>query len=91
MKDASHILRVNVAERRRRKSPPPPVPQFEPRVRKLFMLFSFSQSLRTRAIQIQIKILKMFCRGNRATMLVSCLSYFLLAYKLRCPCNQITA
>ena len=38
MKDAGHILRVNVAERRRRKShPPPPVPQFEPRVRKLFM------------------------------------------------------
>ena len=24
MKDAGHILRVNVAERRRRKSPPPP-------------------------------------------------------------------
>ena len=24
-----------------------------------------------------------------AAMLVSCLSYFLLAYKLRCPCNQI--
>ena len=39
MKDAGHILRVNVAERRRRKPhPPPPVPQFEPRVRKLFML-----------------------------------------------------
>ena len=47
MKDAGHILRVNVAERRRRKSPPPPppppppprlVPQFDPRVRKLFML-----------------------------------------------------
>ena len=36
MKDAGHILRVNVAERRRRT--PPPVPQFEPRVRKLFML-----------------------------------------------------
>ena len=26
--------------------------------------------------------------GNRAATLVSCLSYFLLAYKLRCPCNQ---
>ena len=39
MKDAGHILRVNVAERRRRKSHlPPPIPQFEPRVRKLFML-----------------------------------------------------
>ena len=41
MKGAGHIpvLRVNVAERRRRKSlPPPPVPQFEARVRKLFML-----------------------------------------------------
>ena len=33
MKDAGHILMVNVAERRRRKSPPPPVPQFESRVR----------------------------------------------------------
>ena len=45
MKDASHILRVNVAEIIIRKSrppaprPPSPVPQFvEPRVRKLFML-----------------------------------------------------
>ena len=38
MKDAGHILRVNVAERRKKKIPPPPVPQFEPRVRKLFML-----------------------------------------------------
>ena len=37
MKDAGHILRVNVAEIITRKSPPP-VPQFEPRVRKLFML-----------------------------------------------------
>ena len=39
MKDAGHIpvLRVNVTERRRRKSLPP-VPQFEARVRKLFML-----------------------------------------------------
>ena len=36
MKDAGHILRVNVAEIIIRKSPP--VPQFEPRVRKLFML-----------------------------------------------------
>ena len=35
MKDAGHILRVNVAEIIIRKSP---VPQFEPRVRKLFML-----------------------------------------------------
>ena len=34
MKDAGHILRVNVAERKRGKShPPSPVPQFEPRVR----------------------------------------------------------
>ena len=39
MKDADHILRVNVAERRRRrKSHPTPVLQFEPTVRKLFML-----------------------------------------------------
>ena len=39
MKDAGHILRVNVAERKTGKShPPSPVPQFEPRVRKLFML-----------------------------------------------------
>ena len=37
MKDAGHILRVNVAERRRIKSRPR-VPQFVPRVRKLFML-----------------------------------------------------
>ena len=39
MKGAGHIpvLRVNVTERRRRKSLPP-VPQFEARVRKLFML-----------------------------------------------------
>ena len=36
MKDAGHILRVNVAERRRRKSHP--LPQFQPRVRQLFML-----------------------------------------------------
>ena len=64
MKDASHILRVNVAERRRRKSTHPPPPQFEPRVRKLFMLFSFLQSLRTRAIQMTIKILKMFSVGT---------------------------
>ena len=45
MKDACHILRVNVAERRRRRShppsPPPSVPQFEPRVRKLFMLDNY--------------------------------------------------
>ena len=40
---------------------------------------------------MKIKILKMFCRGNSAATLVSCLSYFLLANKLRCPCNQITA
>ena len=64
MKDASHILRVNVAERRRRKSTHPHPPQFEPRVRKLFMLFSFLQSLRTRAIQMTIKILKMFSVGT---------------------------
>ena len=39
MKDAGHILRVNVAEIITRKSyPPPPVPPFEPRVCKLFML-----------------------------------------------------
>ena len=38
MKDAGHILRVNVAERRRRRRKSHPVPQFEPRVGKLFML-----------------------------------------------------
>ena len=37
MKDAGHILRVNVAEIIIRKSLPP-VPQFEPRVLKLFMV-----------------------------------------------------
>ena len=38
---------------------------------------------------MKIKILKMFCRGNHAATIVSCLSYYSLAYKLRCPCNQI--
>ena len=67
------------------------VDELEKHTGKVFRVDCFPQSLRTRAIQMKIKILRMFCRGNRAATLVSCLSYFLLAYKLRCPCNQITA
>ena len=44
---------------------------------KVFRVDCFPQSLRTRAIQMKIKILKIFCRGNRAATLVSCLSLIL--------------
>ena len=37
MKDAGHMLRLNVAKRRR-KSPPPPCPLIRSHGRKLFML-----------------------------------------------------
>ena len=38
MKDAGHILRMNVAEEEEENPTFRPRPQFEPRVRKLFML-----------------------------------------------------
>ena len=43
---------------------------------EFFRVDCLPQSLSTRAIQMKLKILKMFCRGNHAATLVSCLSYF---------------